>query len=209
LPEGVTGRIVPLADVPVFNEDRKEHPDVAGPVRELRDTVSGADGIVFAGPEYNRSVTGALKNAIDWLSLGPDSPLNTKPAAIVGIGGGSGTGRSHRHLRDILAHNGLRIVAESKIVVAVAEGRFEGADLADRTVIADLHEMSRRPVAVIEQAARPIRSRSRDRCSLPGHPNGGSGRPFATSPSGATGRSSHSPPLPLASRRIPDGSAPS
>jgi chromate reductase len=154
LPDGVTGRIVPLSEIPVLNEDRKEHPDVVGPVRELRDAVAAADGVVFASPEYNWSVTGALKNAIDWLSIGPDSPLNAKPAAIVGIGGGSGTGRSQSHLRDILAHNGLRIVANPQVMVAGAEGRFDGTDLVDGGVIEDLHAMVGRLVEVIEHARR-------------------------------------------------------
>ena len=152
LPEGVTAEVVSLADIPFYNADYvREHgkPDA---VQSLRSVARSADGIVFATPEYNWSVTGTMKNAIDWLSLGPESPLDFKPAAIIGAGGGSGTARSQRHLRDILSHNSLCIVTDPQVMVSSASQRFEGDELADEGVLSELAMMIDRLLEVIERA---------------------------------------------------------
>jgi chromate reductase len=152
LPDGVTAEIVPIADIPLYNADDVSSGSKPAPVAALRSRVDGADGIVFATPEYNWSVTGAMKNAIDWLSLGPDSPLDFKPAAIIGAGGGSGTARSQKHLRDILSHNSLCIVADPQVMVARASQRFDGTDLLDDGVRAELKTMVARLVEVVERS---------------------------------------------------------
>ena len=162
LPEGVTAEVVSLADIPIYNADYvREHgkPDV---VESLRSVARSADGIVFATPEYNWSVTGAMKNAIDWLSLGPESPLDFKPAAIIGAGGGSGTARSQRHLRDILSHNSLCIVSDPQVMVSAASQHFEGNELASDEVRSELSTMIDRLLQVIQ------RTRSIERLDLRG-----------------------------------------
>jgi len=63
--------------------------------------VAAADGVLFACPEYNGSVTGPLKNAIDWASRHPNNAWAGKPVAMMGAGGGSGTAKAQLHLRDI------------------------------------------------------------------------------------------------------------
>ena len=162
LPDGVTAEIVPIVEIPLYNADEIAEGTMPEPVSALRSLVGRADGIVFATPEYNWSVTGAMKNAVDWLSLGPDSPLDFKPAAIIGAGGGSGTARSQKHLRDILSHNSLCIVADPQVMVARAVQRFEGTKLADDGVRAELETMIARLVEVVE------RSRSVDRVDAGG-----------------------------------------
>ena len=162
LPEGITTEIVSIREIPLYNADDVNDGSMPAPVAALRSVVSGADGIVFATPEYNWSVTGAMKNVVDWLSLGPGSPLDFKPAAIIGAGGGSGTSRSQKHLRDILSHNSLCIVADPQVMVARAFQRFEGTELADDGVRAELKAMVGRLVEVIE------RSRSVDRVDAGG-----------------------------------------
>lgn len=162
LPDGVTASIAPLKGIPLFDQDEvSEHGKLAS-VNELRAAVAAADGIVFATPEYNWSVTGAMKNAIDWLSGGPDSPLDFKPAAIVGIGGGSGTARSQEHLRDILGHNSLCILADPQVMVSGLGQRFDGLQLADENVRSELGKMVDGLLRVVE------RSRSRDRVEVHG-----------------------------------------
>jgi len=162
LPEGVTAEIVSLDGIPFYNQDVERTTGMSESVEALRSVVGGADGIVFATPEYNWSVTGALKNAVDWLSRGPDSPLDFKPAAIIGAGGGSGTARSQRHLRDILSHNSLCIVADPQVMVAGTAERFEGATLVDEGVKAELREMIGRLCDVVE------RSHSSERLTVKG-----------------------------------------
>ena len=162
LPEGVTAEVVSLADIPIYNADYvREHgkPDV---VESLRSVARSADGIVFATPEYNWSVTGAMKNAIDWLSLGPESPLDFKPAAIIGAGGGSGTAGSERHLRDIRSHNSLCIVSDPQVMVSAASQHFEGNELASDEVRSELSTMIDRLLQVIQ------RTRSIERLDLRG-----------------------------------------
>src|ERR687886_1113837 len=79
-----------LAAVPLFDEDL-EQATAGGPdaVRRLRARVAAADGLLIATPEYNQSMPGVLKNAIDWLSRPPDEMLARKPIAIIGASGGS------------------------------------------------------------------------------------------------------------------------
>ena len=162
LPEGVTASIVPLNGIPLHNQDAVKELGTPASVDEIRSKVAAADGIVFATPEYNWSVTGAMKNAVDWLSGGPNSPLDFKPAAIIGIGGGSGTARSQQHLRDILGHNDLCILADPRVMVSGLGERFDGLELADDGVRSELEAMVTGLVQLIE------RSRSRDRVDVQG-----------------------------------------
>jgi chromate reductase len=141
LPDGVTAEIFSLDDIPMYNGDEERAEGFTAAVTKLRAKVAAADGIVFATPEYNFSVTGAMKNAIDWLSRGPSSPLDFKPAAIVGAGGGGGTRRAQQHLRDMLTHNSLRVLADPQVMVPGARMRFEGRELTDDSVRAELISM--------------------------------------------------------------------
>jgi len=96
LPAGVTYEIVELNDLPLYNED-VEKEGFPPAVRAFRDALQNADSIVITSPEYNSSVTGALKNALDWASRGENGqpgPLARKPVAIMGAGGRGGTDRS-------------------------------------------------------------------------------------------------------------------
>jgi chromate reductase len=152
LPDCVTAELASLGDVPIYNADHVNELGIPEAVESLRSVVRSADGIVFATPEYNWSVTGAMKNAVDWLSLGPDSPLDFKPAAIIGAGGGSGTARSQRHLRDILSHNSLCIVSDPQVMVSAASQRFAGSELSDDGVRSELATMIDRLLEVVERA---------------------------------------------------------
>ena len=153
LPKGVTAEIAALNDIPMYDWDTERGEGFPAPVADLRARVAAADGIVFATPEYNFSVTGALKNAIDWLSRGPSSPIDFKPAAIVGTGGGGGTRRSQQHLREILSHNSLRVLAEPQVLVPGARMRFADGELADDAVRVELGAMIDGMVGLIEREA--------------------------------------------------------
>ena len=152
LADGVTAEVVSLGDIPMYNADHVNEQGTPETVELLRSAVRSADGLVFATPEYNWSVTGAMKNAVDWLSLGPHSPLDFKPAAIIGAGGGSGTSRSQRHLRDILSHNSLCIVSDPQVMVSAASQRFAGSELSDDAVRSELATMIDRLLEVVERA---------------------------------------------------------
>ena len=151
---GVQLTIAELGAIPMYNWDDEQHAGFPTPVIALREQVAEADGLLFATPEYNWSVTGALKNTIDWLSRSPAPPIDEKPAAIMGIGGGSGTGRSQEHLRDILGHNRLRIVAEPEVMLVQSRTRFADDELVDERARAQIHALLVALVEVVERARR-------------------------------------------------------
>ncbi|WP_437889959.1 NADPH-dependent FMN reductase [Phytobacter sp. V91] len=96
LPSGVSLDIAELQDVPFYNADIVGIPES---VQRIAHQAQLADGFIFACTEYNYSMAPALKNILDWLSRQPDTPLNDKPAALMGAGGGMGTSRAQYHLR--------------------------------------------------------------------------------------------------------------
>jgi chromate reductase len=124
LPDGMTLEIFSLADIPLYNSDIEAEgwPDA---VRDFRERIAAADALLIATPEYNFSVSGVLKNAIDWASRPPDSPLTNKPLAMMGTGGGFGTLRSQMHLRDIVLHNAMHPLNSPQVTVARAWEKFD------------------------------------------------------------------------------------
>jgi chromate reductase, NAD(P)H dehydrogenase (quinone) len=107
-----------VGDLPHFNED-EEFPTPAS-VLDLRARVEQASGLLIATPEYNASVPGVLKNAIDWLSRAP-SPLTGKPVAIVGASQGPlGTVRAQLALRQILQKVDASVVQQPEFMLPVA-----------------------------------------------------------------------------------------
>ncbi len=100
-----------LKSIPPYDQDDDLEPAPA-PVAELRAAVAEADGLLFATPEYNSSVPGVLKNAIDWASRPRAStPLQGKPAAVIGATTGRfGAVRAQADLRRVLASAGARVI---------------------------------------------------------------------------------------------------
>ena len=118
--------IVTLEDVPLFNEDveAKGWPER---VQALRDRLEPAKGVIFATPEYNYSIPGVLKNAIDWLSR-PErkGPIFGKPAAIIGATPSMvGTARAQAHLRQVAFYNGMPLIPDVEILIARAGEKFD------------------------------------------------------------------------------------
>lgn len=141
-PADVDVTVWPLDDVPLFNADDEAANGFPPAVENLRREVGAADGLIIASPEYNYSVTGALKNAIDWLSRGADSPLNFKLTAILGGGGRSGTRRAQAHLRDMLQHNSVAVLTEPEVYVAGVRHAFDAdGNLTDPSVAADIRKL--------------------------------------------------------------------
>ena len=105
-PEDAELELVSLAAIPLYNGD-VEDAGMPAPVAEFRARLASADALLISTPEYNSSVPAVLKNAIDWASRGPDSPLRGKTAALMGGGGGFGSHRAQSHLRDVLLNTGV------------------------------------------------------------------------------------------------------
>jgi chromate reductase, NAD(P)H dehydrogenase (quinone) len=124
LPSGVEVVIYDsLRDVPPYDEDVLDSPPVS--VQRLRDEVDAVDAVLISTPEYNSSVPGQLKNALDWLSRPlAESPLRNKPAAVVGASTGMfGAVWAQAELRKVLAAIGARVV-DRELAVPNAHEQF-------------------------------------------------------------------------------------
>jgi chromate reductase, NAD(P)H dehydrogenase (quinone) len=124
-----------LKAVPPYDEDDDGDPAPAA-VTALRSAVAGADALLFATPEYNHSVPGALKNALDWLSRPlATNPLRNKPVAVVGASTGIfGAVWAQAELRKVLAATGARVL-DRELAVGQAADRIDGGRLVhDETV---------------------------------------------------------------------------
>jgi chromate reductase len=106
LPEarGATFVHADIGALPLYDQDQDDHPTAE--VAALRDLVRGSDGVLFVTPEYNRSIPGVLKNAIDHASRPHgQSAWARKPAGIIGVSiGAAGTGMAQQHLRNVLSY---------------------------------------------------------------------------------------------------------
>src|SRR5258705_12149404 len=109
LPKGMSMRITSIADLPMFNQDVFDA-GLPDPVKRFRTEVAQADGLLIAAPEYNFSVSGVLKNAIDWGSRPPQQVFLEKPVAIFSATGGPlGGARVQYDLRRILGPLGAHV----------------------------------------------------------------------------------------------------
>ncbi|HLX31268.1 MAG TPA: NAD(P)H-dependent oxidoreductase [Gaiellaceae bacterium] len=125
-PEGVELELWDgLAELPLYDEDL-DNDDAPEPVRKLREAWDAADAILFATPEYNGSVPGGLKNAVDWGSRPRlEAPLRNKPVAVVGASTGQfGAIWAQQDLKRILGIAGARVVG-TEIPVSRADERFD------------------------------------------------------------------------------------
>lgn len=127
LPGDADMTVADISDLPLYNWDVEQESGFPDSVERLRQEITHADGLLIATPEYNNSMPGALKNAIDWASRGgPDSPLNGKPAAIMGAAGRLGSVRAQMHLRTVLLHNDLQVVQRPEVLVAAGSNFSDG-----------------------------------------------------------------------------------
>ena len=116
-----------IGDLPPYNQDDDATP--AAPVQRLKSEIAAARGLVFVTPEYNRSVPGVLKNAIDHASrpYGKNSWAR-KPAGVIGASiGANGTAMAQQHLRNILAYLDVPTLAQPEAFIHAKEGLFDAA----------------------------------------------------------------------------------
>jgi chromate reductase len=131
-----------LAPIPPYDDDLRGQ-GYPPPVESLREKVRAADALLLVTPEYNYSLPGVLKNAIDWVSRPPQQPFDGKPAAIMGASTGRlGTARAQYHLRQIGVFVNLHFINRPEVMIAGAAKAFdESGKLTDegaRKLIADM-----------------------------------------------------------------------
>jgi chromate reductase, NAD(P)H dehydrogenase (quinone) len=129
-----------LKEVPPYDEDDDVHPRPAS-IARLNQAIATADAVLFATPEYNSSIPGQLKNAIDWVSRPvATNVLRNKPVAVVGASTGAfGAVWAKAELRKVLAALGARVL-DVELPVPHAHTRFEEGGLADEEIQANLAE---------------------------------------------------------------------
>jgi chromate reductase, NAD(P)H dehydrogenase (quinone) len=127
-PEGVDIQAFDIAPIPLFNEDVEAEGD-PDPVRDLKAAIRDADALLIVTPEYNYSIPGVLKNAIDWASRpGGNSVLKGKPIAIMGASSGHfGTARAQLALRQVFVTTDSFTLPKPEVMVFRAASRFDAS----------------------------------------------------------------------------------
>ena len=116
-----------IDDLPPYNQDDDGAP--AESVKRLKSEISAVQGVIFVTPEYNRSMPGVLKNAIDHASRPyGQSAWKGKPAGVLGVSiGAAGTAMAQQHLRNVLAYLDVPTLGQPEVFIQHKEGVFDGA----------------------------------------------------------------------------------
>jgi chromate reductase len=126
-PENFVFKQIEIGDLPHYNQDDDTHP-VASVIR-LKSEIFAAQGLIFITPEYNRSIPGVLKNALDHASRPyGQSAWTGKPAGILGVSvGATGTAVAQQNLRNILAYLDMPTLGQPEAFIQAKEGLFDQA----------------------------------------------------------------------------------
>jgi chromate reductase, NAD(P)H dehydrogenase (quinone) len=123
-----------IADLPPYNQDDDGRP--AESVKRLKDEIAAVDGLIFVTPEYNRSLPGVLKNAIDHASRPyGQNAWKGKPAGVLGVSiGAAGTAMAQQHLRNVLAYLDVPTLGQPEVFIQTKDGVFDApGKLGDAT----------------------------------------------------------------------------
>lgn len=114
-----------MSDIPLYNQDTEQ--PLPKPVEELKGKVRAADAILIASPEYNYSMTGVLKNALDWGSRPyGENAWNNKPVALMGASAGmQGTSRAQYHLRQVFVYLNMHPLNQPELMIGSAQDKFD------------------------------------------------------------------------------------
>ena len=124
-PAGMEIAIADISTLPLYDQDSEA--SFPGVAQTLKDLIAGADGVIIATPEYNRSIPGVLKNAIDWASrpYGQNS-FAKKPVLVAGVSGGKiGTAVAQSHLRQIMVYLDADVIGQPELYLGPAQELFD------------------------------------------------------------------------------------
>jgi chromate reductase len=115
-----------IGDLPLYNQDDDDNP--ASAVKKLKENIKAAQGVIFVTPEYNRSIPGVLKNALDHASRPyGQNAWAKKPAGVIGVSpGAAGTAMAQQHLRNVLAYLDMPVMAQPEAYIQMRDGMFAG-----------------------------------------------------------------------------------
>src|SRR5215475_14228212 len=156
-PPGMTIETADISTIPLYNEDVRAQ-GFPPPVETLRRQIAAADALLFVTPEYNYSMSGVLKNTIDWASRPPDQPFAGKPVAMMGAAAGmAGTARAQYDLRRSCVFLDMHPLNKPEIFIGQAQTKFDTSgrlsDDVARGLIRDL-------LVTLEQWTRQIAPKS-------------------------------------------------
>ncbi len=142
MPQGMSMKIATIGDLPLFNQDVFDA-GLPEPAKRFRAEVTEADGVLIASPEYNFSLSAALKNAIDWGSRPPNQVFQDKPLAIFSASAGPmGGARVQYDFRRILGQLWGHVLPRPEVFIGSAAGKFDAqgklTDETTRKFLADL-----------------------------------------------------------------------
>jgi chromate reductase len=125
LPAGMDMEIADISAIPLYNQDVAAG-GTPEAVKNFKDQIRSADGLLIATPEYNYSVPGVLKNALDWASRpAQEQVFSGKPLAIMGAGGRMGTSRAQYHLRQIAVYLNMYPLNRPEVMIQQAREKFD------------------------------------------------------------------------------------
>jgi chromate reductase len=141
-PAGMEVTVADISQIPLYDEDVRAQ-GFPPPVETLRQQIKAADALLFACPEYNYSMSGVLKNAIDWASRPPDQPFAGKPVAILGAAASmAGSARAQYDLRRSCVFLDMHPLNKPEVLIGQAQTKFDATgrltDEAGRGFIRDL-----------------------------------------------------------------------
>ena len=142
VPENASIEIFELDDIPPFNQDLEN--SLPSAVADLKEKVRSADAILFVTPEYNYSVPGVLKNAVDWASRPyGDNAWDGKPVAIMGASvGTTGTARAQYHLRQMFVFLNMYALNRPEVMISNAAEKFgQEGNLVDEVTKEKIREL--------------------------------------------------------------------
>src|SRR4051812_34349355 len=139
IPEGATLEVATIRDIPLYDGDMEAKTGIPAPVAALKDQIAAADGLLLATPEYNNSIPGAFKNAIDWLSRPPadiERVFGGKPVAVIGASpGGFGTILAQNAWMPVLRTLGTAPWFGGRLLVSRVQGMFDAAGALTDTAV--------------------------------------------------------------------------
>jgi chromate reductase, NAD(P)H dehydrogenase (quinone) len=148
--------IAEIGAIPLYDDDLREAdwPEAAA---LLCRRIAEADAVLIVSPEYNYSVPGTLKNAIDWVSRWPDQPFAGKPVGVVGASPGRiGTARMQYHLRQVFVFLDAAVLNKPEVMIAGAADLFEDGKLTDAKTAEMIGKMVEALVAAARKRAEAI-----------------------------------------------------
>ena len=126
-PQEFSFKQLQIGDLPLYNQD--DDANQAAPVKRLKGEIAAAQGLLFVTPEYNRSIPGVLKNAIDQASRPyGQNAWKGKPAGVIGASVGAiGTAMAQQHLRNVLAYLDVPTLCQPEAFIHAKDGLFDEA----------------------------------------------------------------------------------